>query len=68
MDWETVDWTALERLREVFLQRAENPGPYWQGANDLASYDFTFGRRIAWKWSAVMEEMAVAQWTPPART
>lgn len=68
MDWETVDWSALQRLREVFLQRAENPGPYWQGTGDLASYDFTFGRRIAWKWSAVMEEMIAADWPPPART
>ena len=68
MDWESVDWAALERLRDVFLRREEAPGPYWQDAADLESYDFTFGRRIAWKWSAVLAELIAAGWTLPART
>jgi hypothetical protein len=33
----------------------------------LASYDFTFGRRIAWKWAAVLEPLAAAGWRAPAR-
>ncbi|MBE2216097.1 MAG: hypothetical protein IAE82_19645 [Opitutaceae bacterium] len=82
MDWQSVDWAALERLREVFLGRgrgratdaaapaegaAAAPGPYWTNERDLASYDFTLGRRIAWKWAAVLEPLIARGWTPPAR-
>ncbi|BET65290.1 hypothetical protein ASA1KI_02080 [Opitutales bacterium ASA1] len=68
MDWEQVDWSALERLRDVFLRRTESAGPYWETQDDLANYDFTFGRRIAWKWAAAMDELQTLGWTPPART
>lgn len=67
MDWESIDWSVLERLREVFLGRADASGSYWQGETDLAHYDFTFGRRIAWKWAAVTEQLAAAGWTSPSR-
>jgi len=82
VDWQSVDWTALERLREVFLGRRRGgaaeadpcagksdtpPGPYWTSARDLASYDFTLGRRIAWKWAAVLEPLLARGWLPPAR-
>jgi ribosomal protein RSM22 (predicted rRNA methylase) len=77
VDWKSVDWTALERLREVFLGRARAPGseavastppgPYWTSARDLESYDFTLGRRIAWKWAAVLEPLLARGWSPPAR-
>lgn len=73
MDWHSVDWAALERLREVFLGRAgaagaeTSPGPYWTSERDLASYDFTLGRRIAWKWAAALEPLLARGWTPPAR-
>jgi hypothetical protein len=69
MDWDDVDWVALGRLREVFLGRtpSDQTGPYWATARTLESYDFTFGRRIAWKWAAVLEPLIAGGWTPPAR-
>lgn len=68
VDWESVDWTALERLRDVFLGRAGagRGAPYWSDARQLASYDFTFGRRIAWKWAAVIADLQARDWAPPA--
>ena len=38
MNWEELDWTALERLRARFLA---GPGsePYWLSRSDLASYE-----------------------------
>jgi hypothetical protein len=69
MDWSSVDWDALARLREVFLGRATAAGgPYWTDARLLESYDFTFGRRIAWKWAAMLEPLLARGWTPPAGT
>ena len=66
MDWESVDLEALARLREIFLSgAAEESGPYWEDEGMLASYDFTFGRRIAWKWSAVLEPLLARGWTVP---
>ena len=69
MDWTSVDWHALEQLREVFLGRsvASTDGPYWTSAAQIASYDFTLGRRIAWKWAAVLEPLLARGWTAPAR-
>jgi ribosomal protein RSM22 (predicted rRNA methylase) len=77
VDWQSVDWAALARLRDVFLGRARAPGggpaapappgPYWTSVRDLESYDFTFGRRIAWKWAAVLEPLLARGWAPPAR-
>jgi Mitochondrial small ribosomal subunit Rsm22 len=73
VDWQSVDWIALEKLRDVFLGRAtaaaagEPTGPYWTSAAQLASYDFTLGRRIAWKWAAVLAPLFARGWTPPAR-
>jgi len=56
------DLERLRALRATLLgmeQRA--PGAkaerYWQGARDLALYDETFARRIAWKWEAVLDEL-----------
>jgi hypothetical protein len=54
--WETLDWDVLDRLRAIFLSEAPPHGGYWKSAFDLANYDFTFGRRIAWKWDAVLRE------------
>ncbi len=67
MDWETVDWAALERLRKRFLAGGAAAGPYWESRDALASYDFTFGRRIGWKWAAVLEQARALGWAPPAR-
>ena len=69
MDWESIDWPALERLREVFLGRGgatAAAGPYWSSPRELESYDFTLGRRIAWKWAAVLEPLLARGWTPPS--
>ncbi len=66
MNWDSLDWEALERLREQFL-RSVTGGPYWTSPRDLASYDFTYGERIGWKWDHVLRELRVRGWKPAAR-
>lgn len=66
MNWETLDWEALDRLRETFLTGAKSAGPYWHTITDLESYDLTFGERIGWKWDAVLTELKQRGWSPPA--
>ena len=63
--WDTLDWDALERLREGFLSGAGAAGAYWRSPADLANYDLTFAQRIAWKWDAVLAELKLRGWTPP---
>lgn len=63
--WDSLDWDALERLREGFLSGAGGAGAYWQSHSDLANYDLTFAQRIAWKWDAVLTELKLRGWTPP---
>ncbi len=65
MTWETLDWTALTRLRNGFLAGAGAAGAYWQSRSELAAYDLTFAQRIAWKWDAVLAELKLRGWTPP---
>lgn len=67
MNWESLDWEALDRLREQFL-RGQPSGPYWTSATDLASYDATYAERIGWKWDHVLRELRLRSWTPGART
>ena len=57
MEWEKLDWEALDRLREGFLTGAAARGPYWKSLGDLANYDLTYGERIGWKWDAVLAEL-----------
>jgi len=64
MNWESLDWAALDRLREAFLTGQR--GDYWRSRSDLDNYDFTYGQRIAWKWNAVLAELRRLNWTPPA--
>ncbi len=66
MNWESLDWEVLDRLRGNFLSGAAADGPYWHTMTDLECYDFTFGERIGWKWDAVLTELKRRQWTPPA--
>ncbi|SDS66226.1 small ribosomal subunit Rsm22 family protein [Opitutus sp. GAS368] len=66
MNWETLDWEVLDRLRETFLSEAKSAGPYWHTITDLESYDLTYGERIGWKWDAVLAELKRRGWTPPA--
>ena len=65
MDWDTIDWPALERLRTAFLAGTAGAGDYWQSESDLASYDATFAQRIGWKWDYVLKELVRRGWSPP---
>jgi hypothetical protein len=66
MTWQTIDWEALDRLRDTFLSGQPSPGNYWMTWTDLASYDLTFAQRIGWKWDAVIAELKRRGWSPPA--
>jgi SAM-dependent methyltransferase len=64
--WDTLDWAALDRLRDTFLAAEPGCANYWMSRSDLENYDFTFGQRIAWKWDAVLRELRLRGWTPPS--
>jgi len=66
MNPDTLDWAALDRLRETFLNgKAGGQAAYWRSRSDLANYDATFGERIGWKWDAVLRELKLRGWEPP---
>jgi hypothetical protein len=67
MTWKELDWAALDRLRDGFLSGQAAQGAYWQSATDLASYDFTYGERIGWKWDHVLRELRLRGWRPASR-
>jgi ribosomal protein RSM22 (predicted rRNA methylase) len=63
MDLLRDDWERLRELRSTFLERAEASRPetlpdYWKSTRDLELYEATFGQRIAWRWHAVLAELA----------
>lgn len=62
MNWDQLDWSALDRLRDLFLRGTPAPGPYWRSESDLANYDFTYGERIGWKWDAVLRGLDPSEW------
>ena len=64
--WETLDWEILDRLRVRFLAGGAGGEAYWKSRADLANYDFTYAQRIGWKWDAVLRELALRGWQPPA--
>jgi len=68
MTWTELDWKTLDRLRERFLANAGLAGPYWETADDLAYYDFTYAERIGWKWDQVLRELKLRGWRPTARS
>ncbi len=70
MTWTELDWPALDRLRQKFLTAVPGvaTGNYWETTSDLASYDFTYGERIGWKWDHVLRELRLRGWTPSAST
>src|SRR5471032_565996 len=68
MTWEELDWSALERFRELFLRGGPATGRYWTSPSDLASYDFSYGERIGWKWDHVLRELRLRRWQPSSRT
>jgi ribosomal protein RSM22 (predicted rRNA methylase) len=65
MDWQTLDWKALERLRTAFLDGTAGARDYWRNDRDLESYDQTFGQRIRWKWDYVLKDLQRRGWEPP---
>lgn len=68
MTWEDVDWPTLDRLRQRFLSAPAAGASYWETADDLANYDFTYGERIGWKWDHVLRELRLRRWHPRSRT
>ena len=64
--WDTLDWAALDRLRDTFLEGMPVGAGYWTSGSDLENYDLTFAQRIAWKWDAVLHELKLRGWTPPS--
>src|SRR6185369_16830087 len=67
MTWTDLDWQALDRLRDGFLRGTTAGEPYWQSPDDLASYDFTYGERIGWKWDRVLRELRMRGRRPKSR-
>ena len=68
-DLSALDWSALARLRALFLARdAAASGPYWQDGATLAAYDATYAERIGWKWDALLRELRLRHWSPPGDT
>jgi SAM-dependent methyltransferase len=65
MDLEQIDWPALERLRNAFLNGSAGEHDYWRTERDLTSYDQTFAQRIGWKWDYVLNELERRGWIPP---
>lgn len=66
MNWESLDWEVLDRLRETFLSETRQEGPYWHTVTDLECYDLTYGERIGWKWDAVLHEVGRRGLTVPS--
>ncbi len=64
MDFDSLDWEVLDRLRATFLSDARTEGPYWHTLTDLECYDLTYGERIGWKWDAVLAELRARGWSP----
>ena len=65
--WNTLDWAALDRLRDRFLAGGQGGESYWTSRSDLANYNFTYAQRIGWKWDAVLRELKMRKWTPPSK-
>jgi hypothetical protein len=65
MNWESINWESLARLRQTFLTGTAGATDYWQSETDVASYDATFAQRIGWKWDYVLLELRQRGWLPP---
>lgn len=66
LTWSTLDWQRLDQLRAKFLAREGSQESYWTSREDLENYDFTYAQRIGWKWDAVLSELSLRGWQPPA--
>ena len=65
MDIQSLDWKKLDILRQSFLNGTAGKSDYWHSREDLYAYDQTFGRRIAWKWDFVLEQLKRRNWSLP---
>jgi len=65
MNLSSLDWAAVTRLREIFLEGGPQRRAYWTSPADLQAYDLTLGERIGWKWDSVLGELTAARWKPP---
>jgi SAM-dependent methyltransferase len=65
MNWNTVDWKILNRLRAAFLDGSAGATDYWRSERELESYDATFAQRIGWKWDRVLGDLKRRGWSPP---
>jgi len=65
--WTHEEMKTLTRLREGFLTGSAGASDYWKGEGELSLYERTFAQRIAWKWDAVLNELALRHWAPPSR-
>lgn len=54
----------IEALRELFLRDPKGVPDYWT-ADLLEAYDRTLGRRIGWKWDAVLADLLARPGLPP---
>ena len=66
MNWDSPNWSTLDRLRRGFLEGTAGRRDYWQSEDDLAAYDLTFARRIGWKWDYVLADLTRLGWRPPS--
>ncbi|MCC5022972.1 MAG: hypothetical protein J6386_09350 [Candidatus Synoicihabitans palmerolidicus] len=64
LNWDNLDWSILDRLREGFITGSAARGPYWETEDDLAHYDLTYAERIGWKWDHVLRELTRRGWSP----
>lgn len=64
MEWTSLNWAELDRLRDGFLNGGAAKGPYWT-EEALEAYDRTYAQRIGWKWEAVLREATLRGFTLP---
>lgn len=54
---QSIDWSALEHVRQKFLDGSSSEASYWDSEALLENYDATFARRISWKWEYVLRQL-----------
>ena len=62
MSAEKIDWDRLARLRKRFLEIEEDPGVYWDSAEDLAQYHRFLDQRIWRKRRDALRQAKQAGW------
>jgi len=66
MNWDEINWAALEQMRMAFLAGTAGDADYWVDDSFLAAYDATFAQRIGWKWDFVLSELQMRGWSLPS--